>query len=137
MGRQAKILLLVCGPKRVRDSARSRSMYSLSRGEGLMTRHCVLALLFLAIAATSWAAESQSARARLVVLTDIEADPDDTQSLVRLLLYSNELDIEGIVATTSIHMRDEIHPDSIVAIIDRYAGVRANLLKHASGYPAG
>lgn len=29
---------------------------------------------------------------RLVVLTDIEADPDDSQSLVRLLLYSNRID---------------------------------------------
>jgi len=30
---------------------------------------------------------------RVIVLTDIEADPDDTQSLVRLLLYSNQIDI--------------------------------------------
>ena len=31
------------------------------------------------------------------VLTDIEADPDDTQSLIRLLLYSNQIEIEGLV----------------------------------------
>ena len=30
---------------------------------------------------------------RVVILTDIEADPDDTQSLVRLLLYSNQISI--------------------------------------------
>ena len=30
---------------------------------------------------------------RLIVLTDIEADPDDTQSMVRLMLYANEIDI--------------------------------------------
>jgi hypothetical protein len=95
----------------------------------------MLISLLLAVSSTSWAAESTSGKARFVVLTDIEADPDDTQSLVRLLLYSNELDIEGIVATTSIHMREEIHPDSVVAVIDRYAEVRTNLLKHASGYP--
>lgn len=39
---------------------------------------------------------------RLIVLTDIGADPDDTQSMCRLLLYSNEIDIEGIIASTSI-----------------------------------
>jgi hypothetical protein len=91
--------------------------------------------LLLALSSISWAAETPAGKARLVVLTDIEADPDDTQSLVRLLLYSNELDIEGIVATTSIHMREEIHPDSVVAVIDGYAEIRTNLLKHASGYP--
>jgi len=32
-----------------------------------------------------------------IILTDIENESDDTQSLVRLLLYSNEIDIEGIV----------------------------------------
>ena len=100
-----------------------------------MTRYCVLALLLLPLASTSWAAQTNSTKARLVVLTDIEADPDDSQSLVRLLLYSNELDIEGIVATTSIHMREEIHPGSVVAIIDKYAQVRTNLLQHAPGYP--
>jgi hypothetical protein len=100
-----------------------------------MIWHRVLVSVFLALAAPAWAEQGPSAKARLVVLTDIEADPDDTQSLVRLLLYSNELDIQGIVATTSIHMRGEIHPDSIVAIIGRYAEVRANLLKHAPGYP--
>ena len=42
---------------------------------------------------------------RLIVLTDIEADPDDSQSLVRLLLYANQIDIEGIVATTSTHQK--------------------------------
>jgi hypothetical protein len=99
-----------------------------------MIRH-ILASLLLALASGTGAAEGPSDKARLIVLTDIEADPDDTQSLVRLLLYSNELDIEGIVATTSIHMRGEIHPESVRAIIDRYAEVRANLLKHAPGYP--
>lgn len=33
-------------------------------------------------------------RHRLIVLTDIKADPDDEQSLVRLVLYANELDEE-------------------------------------------
>jgi hypothetical protein len=100
-----------------------------------MTRIFLLASLLLTLVSLAWA-QSPASKARIVVLTDIEADPDDTQSLVRLMLYANEIDIEGIVATTSIHMRSEIHPASIHAIIDRYAQVRANLLKHAPGYPA-
>jgi hypothetical protein len=42
-------------------------------------------------------------RHRLVVLTDMGADNDDSQSMVRLLLYANEIDIEGLVATTSTY----------------------------------
>ena len=34
---------------------------------------------------------------RLLVLTDIGDDPDDEQSLVRLLVYANKFDIEGFV----------------------------------------
>ncbi len=72
---------------------------------------------------------------RVIVLTDIEADPDDTQSLIRLLLYSNEVDIKGIVATTSCWKRTGIAPESIRNVITEYGKVRSNLLKHESGYP--
>jgi hypothetical protein len=72
---------------------------------------------------------------RVIVLTDIEADPDDTQSLVRLLLYSNEIDIKGIVATTSCWLQNEIHPESIRKVISSYGRIHANLPKHADGYP--
>ncbi len=47
---------------------------------------------------------SSPERPRLVVLTDIsslsagEAEPDDGQSLIRLMLYADEFDIEGMVA---------------------------------------
>ena len=92
-----------------------------------MARLAFATLLALSFTLTLGAAPAQT-RERLIVLTDIEADPDDTQSLVRLLLYSNEIDIEGLVATTSIHMRNEIHPESIRAVINQYAKVRGNLL---------
>jgi hypothetical protein len=72
---------------------------------------------------------------RTIVLTDIEADPDDTQSLVRLLLYSNEIDIEGIVATTSCWMRDTVHPQSIIKVIKAYEKVQPNLKKHHPDFP--
>lgn len=78
---------------------------------------------------------SDASKSRLFVLTDIEADPDDTQSLVRLLLYSNEIDIEGLVATTSVHKRTSVAPESIRAIIGNYAKVLPNLRLHGDGYP--
>jgi hypothetical protein len=72
---------------------------------------------------------------RTIILTDIEADPDDTQSLVRLFLYSNEIDIEGIVATTSCWMTDKIHPNSITRVIQAYEKVQPNLKKHHPDFP--
>jgi hypothetical protein len=72
---------------------------------------------------------------RVIVLTDIEADPDDTQSMVRLLLYSNVIDIKGLIATTSTHMRNQVHPESIEKVIRAYGKVKANLDRHEAGYP--
>lgn len=37
----------------------------------------------------------------MIVPNDIEADPDDTQSFVRLMLYADQIDLEGLTATTS------------------------------------
>src|SRR5262245_29931988 len=42
----------------------------------------------------------ESQKVRLVVLTDIGGDPDDEQSMVRLVLYANEFDIEGLIAAS-------------------------------------
>ncbi|WP_284734358.1 DUF1593 domain-containing protein [Sphingosinicella terrae] len=75
-------------------------------------------------------------KSRLFVLTDIDADPDDTQSLIRLLLYSNEIDIEGLVATTSVWKRTSVAPESIRAIIETYGEVLPNLRLHDPDYPA-
>lgn len=72
---------------------------------------------------------------RVIILTDIEADPDDTQSLVRLFLYSNEVDLKGIVATTSCWMKTSIHPESIQRVVDAYGKVQSNLVKHDAAFP--
>lgn len=72
---------------------------------------------------------------RVIVLTDIEADPDDTQSLIRLLLYANEIDIEGLIATTSVWQKTRVAPDSIREIIQAYGEVRPNLIEHDARFP--
>ena len=75
------------------------------------------------------------ARPRIIVLTDIANEPDDQMSLVRFLVYSNEFDVEGLVATTSTWMRNKVRPDVILTVLDAYEQVQPNLLKHASGFP--
>jgi hypothetical protein len=77
-----------------------------------------------------------SDKVRVVVLTDIANEPDDQMSMVRLLVYANEFDIEGLVATTSTWMRDRVRPDVIRQVIDAYATVQPNLAQHAEGFPA-
>ena len=49
----------------------------------------------------------------MMVLTDIGNEPDDSQTMVRLMLYSNQIDIEGLIATTSIHHQKDIGVDMI------------------------
>lgn len=73
---------------------------------------------------------------RVVVLTDITNEPDDQESLVRFLVYANEYDVEGIVATTSVHLKNKVREDKIRELLGAYEKVRPNLEKHAKGYPA-
>jgi len=54
---------------------------------------------------------------RVIILTDIETDPDDTQSMIRLLLYSNVIDIKGLIATTSTHQKTRVYTESIKKVI--------------------
>ena len=72
---------------------------------------------------------------RVFVLTDIENEPDDAQSLVRFLLYCDQWDVEGLVATTSVHQKKETAAWRIREIVEAYGEVRENLLLHEPGYP--
>jgi len=74
-------------------------------------------------------------RPRVLVLTDIGNEPDDAQSLVRFLLYANEFDVEGLLATTSTWLRDSVRTDIIQGHLAAYRDVQDNLSRHAEGYP--
>ena len=74
-------------------------------------------------------------KSRVLVVTDIANEPDDQMSMVRFLVYSNEFDVEGLVAGTSTWMRNRVRPDVIQQVIDAYEPVQPNLLKHAPGFP--
>ena len=72
---------------------------------------------------------------RMIVLTDIGAEVDDTESMVRLLLYSDVIDIQGLIATTSTWKRTSVSPELIHGVIGSYSKVHGNLVKHDTHYP--
>lgn len=80
-------------------------------------------------------ADMTAGKPRMIVLSDMGNEPDDQMSMVRLMLYSNEIDIEGLVATTSTWLRFSTNPQTMRAIIADYGVVRPNLMKNASGWP--
>src|SRR5437870_11904229 len=95
---------------------------------------CLLAVFLLA-AATLGAAE----RPRSCVLSDIGDDPDDQQSMVRLMVYANEFEIEGLNATaagTPGELKEaRTRPELIREIVAAYGQVRENLARQAGGWP--
>ena len=96
----------------VGHAVRSRLRMPTSGGKG--TRLLTLAVCAFGLLGSMRAARAQTApaapKSRVIVLTDIGADPDDTESLVRLLLYSNELELEGLIATTSTWQQTRASP---------------------------
>jgi hypothetical protein len=95
-------------------------------------RFAVLALL---LATPAMAAAPADQTPRLIVLTDIGNEPDDAESMVRLLTYANEIDIEGLIASTSRHLPDKVHPELIEERVAAYAKVLPNLRVHDPRYP--
>jgi hypothetical protein len=79
-------------------------------------------------------------RPRLAILTDIGGDPDDQQSMIRLMFYSREFEIEALIASASgiPGQLDQsvVRPDLIQEIIEAYGEVLPNLQRHATGWPS-
>ena len=82
---------------------------------------------------------SATSKPRLLVITDIGGDPDDTQSMVRLMVYANEFQIEGLVASASGtigELKEHIvQPDRIRAIVNAYGKVQRKLAESDPAYP--
>jgi len=95
----------------------------------------ILIVLFTNLLSIICYGQETSVKRRVLVLTDIENEPDDTQSLIRFLTYSNQWDVEGLIATTSVHQKNKIAVSKIKEILTAYGKVRANLLLHEKGYP--
>lgn len=83
-------------------------------------------------------------KCRYIALTDINpsrlpwAEKDDVQSLVRLLLYANEIDLEGIILCSSCFVKKGGGTRAfalVQRILDAYGAVKPNLDRHSGGYP--
>lgn len=98
-------------------------------------RFLLLITVITALSANAMGGE----KPRLLVTTDIGGDPDDQQSMIRLMVYANEFEIEGLVASaagTLGELKESVtKPHLIREIVDAYAKVRPQLLNHATGWP--
>ena len=104
-----------------------------------MASYIFMALFAFCPVSGSLAQDRPGEKPILIVTTDIGGDPDDQQSLTRLLVYSNEFDIRGLIASAS-GTRGELGVDTIKEQLIRdhilaYGKVYKNLLMHASGFP--
>jgi hypothetical protein len=95
----------------------------------------------LAWIALALLAAAEPTAPRLVVLTDVssltagQAEPDDGQSLIRLMLYTNDFDIEGLVASSNLGHGQRTRPDLIRSVVEAYGKDHPNLLRHDPRYP--
>ena len=62
------------------------------------------------------------------------SDPDDVQSMVRFLLYSNEFEVEALIASAGTFAM-EAHKKNILSLLDQYEKVYKNLRTHDPKYP--
>ncbi|KAJ7105623.1 hypothetical protein C8R44DRAFT_987603 [Mycena epipterygia] len=69
---------------------------------------------------------------RMLVLSDMGNEPDDAESFVRLMLYANEIDIEGMIATTSIWLQSSTNEKHIHEVLSGYSDSLPNLQQHAT-----
>ncbi len=77
-----------------------------------------------------------SPKPRIIVTTDLGADPDDKQSMVRLLVSANEFDIEGLIVSTGCWKKNQSNTVMLDKIVDAYGQALPNLQVHAKGYPS-
>lgn len=83
--------------------------------------------------------KSDNERPRVIVVTDISSmqpgvlEPDDTQSLIRFLLYSNEVEIEGLIACA--YGEYGTRPEYIRDVVNAYGASWKKLFAHDARYP--
>jgi hypothetical protein len=124
-----------------------------------MRKIIAITCLFLLINAKKIFSQPRTSKPRTIVTTDGEVDDQD--SFIRLLLYSNEFHIEGLVYTSSQwHYKGDgkgtkfisempltkgmygertelrwVGTEWMPPLIDKYAKVYGNLLKHGKNFP--
>lgn len=102
-----------------------------------MQKTCSSLTLILFLSFTgSLVAHAAPLKPRLVVLTDIAStnvEPDDMESMIRLLAHADLFEIEGLVATTGWSNRGgQERPDIIRDLINAYEKDLPNLMKRSN-----
>lgn len=77
-----------------------------------------------------------SAKPRVINTTDLGADPDDEQSMVRQLVCANEFDIEGLIVSTGCWKKTQSNTEMLDKLVDAYGECVENLNVHAKGFPS-
>ncbi|TWU49236.1 nucleoside hydrolase-like domain-containing protein [Rubripirellula reticaptiva] len=80
--------------------------------------------------------DSNGDKPRIITTTDLGADPDDEQSMVRLLVCANEFDIEGLIVSTGCWKKNQTDTGMLDKLVDAYAECVDNLKVHAAGFPS-
>ena len=80
--------------------------------------------------------EADSHKPRVITTTDLGADPDDEQSMVRLLVCANEFDLEGLIVSTGCWKKYQSNTKMLDTIVDAYGKCVDNLQVHAKGFPS-
>jgi hypothetical protein len=103
-----------------------------------MNKKC-LSLTIALFLSTTFSISSLAAplKPRIVVLTDISTwEPDDHESLIRLMVHADMFEIEGIIITTGWSMDDvnehKRFKDIATGVIDAYEKDLPNLLKRSN-----
>ncbi|HET7534868.1 MAG TPA: DUF1593 domain-containing protein, partial [Candidatus Didemnitutus sp.] len=100
-----------------------------------MIRSLCLTTLLSVIASGASTTTATTTRPRVIVSTDIGGtDFDDFQSLVHLLVYSDRIDLEGMIASPWGAARNR--KENLLKIIDRYQVDYPNLRTWSDRYPS-
>lgn len=96
-------------------------------------KNSVSFLLILIAAFYIKAQKPLAEKQRILISTDIGGtDPDDNQSMIHLLMYSDQFNIEGLVSSPSFGNGNK---EEILKMIDLYEKDLPKLKKHSSGFP--
>ncbi|MCB0743665.1 MAG: DUF1593 domain-containing protein [Ignavibacteriae bacterium] len=128
-----------------------RLVYTIILAQALIINNCISQTNTTVNAITT--NDSNNIAPRVIIITDFPpldviagkggkpgdpldklSDPDDVQSMVRFLLYSNELDVEALIAAAGT-FANIARKQNLLDMIDLYEQVQPNLAKHDPRYP--
>ena len=93
-------------------------------------------MLILLVLGSQTFAQGTQLKPRIINMTDLGADPDDEQSMVRFLVQSNEFDVEGLIVCTSCWRKNQSNINMLNDLLNAYGQVVSNLQVHDPDFPS-